>query len=78
MKHNKTAAQVLIRYQIQRGVSTIPRSSQKSRIQENFDVFNFNLTAEEVSSIESLNVNLRYNTEDAAKNHRFYPFRIPY
>jgi diketogulonate reductase-like aldo/keto reductase len=59
-------------------VIVIPRSTEKQRIQEDFNVFNFNLTAEEISSIESLNVNLRYNTEDSAKNHRFYPFRIPY
>jgi methylglyoxal/glyoxal reductase len=77
-KHNKSPAQVLILFQIQRGVITIPRSTQKERIQENFNIFDFTLTKEEMEEIEALNSDTRYNTESFAKNHKYWPFKIPY
>jgi len=48
-------AQVAIRYQLERNVIAIPKSSKKSRIDENFGVFDFNLTPEESKKIETLN-----------------------
>lgn len=58
-KYNKTPAQILIRYQIQVGNIVIPKSVTKSRIISNFDVFNFELAAEDVKAIEDFECNGR-------------------
>lgn len=53
-KHNKSLAQVVLRWLIQRGVVAIPKSVKKERIKENFDVFNFGLNAEDMDAIATL------------------------
>ncbi|KAH8239982.1 hypothetical protein KR032_009892 [Drosophila birchii] len=58
-KKSKTPGQILIRYQIQRGVIVVPKSATKNRIESNFEVFDFELTPEEVEIIESLECNGR-------------------
>ena len=77
-KHNKSPAQVLIRYQIERNVIVIPKSTNSTRIQENFDVFDFSLTVDEMKQLNSLNSNKRINPETIAKNHKYYPFNEPF
>jgi len=52
--HGKTAAQVSIRWILQHGVTTIPKSVHAERIQENADVFDFALSAEEMRAIDCL------------------------
>lgn len=58
-KHGKTVAQVILRWDLQHGVITIPKSTKEQRIRENADVFDFELTDDEVARIDSLNQNLR-------------------
>ncbi|GGD11201.1 glyoxal reductase [Pontibacillus salipaludis] len=58
-KYNKTAAQIVIRWDLQIGIVTIPKSTKQHRIQENADVFDFELTDEEVVKITQLNENHR-------------------
>jgi len=53
-KHNKTSAQVTLRYLIQRGVSVLPKTVNKDRMKQNFDVFDFTLTDEEMNEILKL------------------------
>ena len=50
-KYGKTAAQVILRWDIQRGVSVVPKSSKPARIRENYDIWDFELTAEEMKQI---------------------------
>ncbi|KAL1440576.1 hypothetical protein MTO96_001132 [Rhipicephalus appendiculatus] len=72
--HGKTSAQVLIRYQVERGVIVIPKSVTKERIAENFDIFDFNLTPEEMEAIDGCNKNFRYVPLTWSINHKYYPF----
>ena len=53
-KHNKTVAQVALRYLLQRGVVVIPKSTHKDRMEQNMDIFNFLLTDEDMKTIEKL------------------------
>mgnify|MGYP001025717852 FL=1 len=61
-KYNKSAAQVILRWLIQRNVVVIPKSVHKERIIENFNIFDFSLTDEELSEIQKLDKNTRYYT----------------
>ncbi|ORC92533.1 prostaglandin F synthase [Trypanosoma theileri] len=58
-KHNKSSAQVVIRWDIQMGIVTIPKSTNQNRIRENFNVWDFKLTEEEMQQIAKLNENKR-------------------
>jgi 2,5-diketo-D-gluconate reductase A len=56
-KYNKSIAQVVVRWLTQRGVVAIPKSVRKERMAENFDIFDFQLTAEDMESIKALDTN---------------------
>ena len=53
--YGKTAAQVALRWLIQRGIVTIPKSTHKERMEQNFNIFDFTLTEEEMSKIAEMN-----------------------
>lgn len=53
-KYNKTVAQTILRWLIQRGIVVIPKSTHISRMKENFDIFDFELTTEDMNLINSL------------------------
>ncbi len=53
-KYGKSAAQVALRFLLQSDVVLIPKSARKSRMEENFGIFDFSLTAEEMKQIEAL------------------------
>lgn len=77
-KHNKTAAQVLLRFLIQRGIAVIPKSSDSRRIRENIEVFDFNLDPEEMALLMALDRGYRRFKADNFKNHKFFPFNIEF
>ncbi len=58
-RHGKTPAQILIRWYLQQNIVVIPKSSNAKRIQENANVFDFELTDEDMKNLGSLNENLR-------------------
>jgi diketogulonate reductase-like aldo/keto reductase len=58
-KYSRSPAQILIRWSLQRGVVTIPKSSRKGRISENAEVFDFALSPEDMSLLDSFDEGLR-------------------
>jgi len=58
-KHNKTPAQVLLRWSLQHDVVTIPKSVREERIKENSQVFDYNLTTEDMWILDALDENFR-------------------
>ncbi|WP_290794986.1 aldo/keto reductase [Flavihumibacter sp. UBA7668] len=59
-KHNKSIAQVILRWLTQRSIIAIPKSVQKKRIEENFNIFDFELSQEEMNLITTLDTNKSY------------------
>ncbi len=58
-KHNKTSAQILIRWSLEMGLVTIPKSNRLERLKENADVFNFQLDEKDLNVLNHLNENYR-------------------
>ena len=58
-KYNKSVAQVILRWDLQNGVVTIPKSTKEHRIVANADIFDFELTKEDMDVIDGLNQNTR-------------------
>lgn len=65
-KHSKTVAQVILRWHIQNRIIVIPKSTKAERIASNADIFNFELSLEELKKIDSLNCNGRIGPEPDA------------
>ena len=64
--HGKTPAQVMLRWGVQQGRSVIPKSTKPARIAENLDVFDFDLTADELAAIDALDTGQRGGPEPEA------------
>lgn len=58
-KYNKSTAQIILRWNLQNGVVTIPKSTKEHRIVENSMLFDFELTKEDMEQINNLNQNHR-------------------
>ncbi|WP_062349953.1 aldo/keto reductase [Bacillus kwashiorkori] len=69
-KHNKTTAQVVLRWHLQNDTIVIPKSVTPSRIEENFNVFDFELSAVEMDAINKLNRNERKGPKPSEFNVR--------
>jgi diketogulonate reductase-like aldo/keto reductase len=67
--HGKTAAQVILRWEVQNGVVTIPRSSKEVRLVENAGIFDFSLTDVEMAAVAKLDRNQRSGAD---------PFNFPF
>jgi diketogulonate reductase-like aldo/keto reductase len=58
-KHGKSAAQVMLGWHLPQGRSVIPKSTKPERIAENFDVFDFELTSDQLAAIDALDTGVR-------------------
>lgn len=62
-KYSKSPAQVILRWDLQNGIVTIPKSITPQRIRDNADLFDFELTTEEIERINQLNENKRFGSD---------------
>ncbi|KAM7157189.1 aldo-keto reductase family 1 member C15-like [Molossus nigricans] len=77
-KHRRSPGQVALRYQVQRGVVVLAKSFTEKRIKENFQVFDFELTPDDMKAIDGLNRNFRYIRLSFGVDHPYYPFSEEY
>ncbi|XP_011871744.1 PREDICTED: aldose reductase-like [Vollenhovia emeryi] len=77
-KYLKSEAQLLIRYQLDRGHIVIPKSSTKLHIADNLDVFDFELSVDEIIDIDQPDCNGRLYDMKMASASPYYPFHIPF
>ncbi|WP_396659302.1 aldo/keto reductase [Microbacterium oxydans] len=75
--HGKTTAQVMLRWHLQNGVQAIPKSVTPARIAENFDVFDFVLSADEIGRIDDLDSGVRGGPEPEAITLEAFGREIP-
>ncbi|XP_047376453.1 prostaglandin-E(2) 9-reductase-like isoform X3 [Sciurus carolinensis] len=78
IKHKQSPALIALRYQLQRGVVVLVKSFNEKRIKENIQVFDFELTAEDMKDLDGLNRNFRYLPMMLAADHPNYPFADEY
>ncbi|XP_004425467.1 PREDICTED: aldo-keto reductase family 1 member C23-like protein [Ceratotherium simum simum] len=77
-KYKRTPALIALRYQLQRGVVVLAKSINEKQIKENMQVFEFQLTSEDMKVLDGLNQNLRYLPFHIATDHPEYPFSDEY
>ncbi|MGJ6980493.1 aldo/keto reductase [Aestuariimicrobium soli] len=75
--HGKTPAQVMIRWHLQQGRSAIPKSTNAGRIAQNFDVFDFELSADDLARIDALETGVRGGPDPRADQSGYLGFEIP-
>ena len=76
-QYGKSAAQVMLRWHLQEGRSAIPKSVKPERITENFDVFDFELTREQIAAIDALDTGVRGGPEPDSITLETYGRPIP-
>ncbi|HEX7807651.1 MAG TPA: aldo/keto reductase [Thermoanaerobaculia bacterium] len=76
-QYGKSAAQVMLRWHLQEGRSAIPKSVKPARIAENFDVFDFELTREQIDAIDALETGVRGGPEPDTITLESYGRPIP-
>jgi diketogulonate reductase-like aldo/keto reductase len=62
-KYGKTEPQIILRWNVDRGSMPLPRTKNQKRLKENFDIFDFKLTVDEINKISSMNKNHQYLIE---------------
>jgi diketogulonate reductase-like aldo/keto reductase len=75
--HGKTPAQVMLRWHLQEGRSAIPKSTKPARIAENFDVFDFELSGEQIAAIDALDTGVRGGPDPDSITLEAYGMEIP-
>ena len=76
-RHGKSPAQVMLRWHLEEGRSAIPKSVRPARIAENFDVFDFELSREELAAIDALDTGVRGGPDPDSITLEAYGREIP-
>ncbi|XP_045486180.1 aldo-keto reductase family 1 member A1 isoform X2 [Pieris rapae] len=81
-KYKKTPAQVLLRFLVQQKVIVIPKSTSETRIKENSNIYDFELSLEEIKSLKNLDRGedgriFNFLFWKGVENHPEYPFKLP-
>ncbi|VDK43416.1 unnamed protein product [Anisakis simplex] len=74
-KYDKTSAQILLRNLLQRGIAIIPKSTNDKRIKENFSIFDFKLTDDEMKQLNDIKHRQRLFFQDFMEGHPEDPFK---
>jgi diketogulonate reductase-like aldo/keto reductase len=75
-KYSKTPAQVVLRWHLEHGFSAIPKSFNVKRIAENFDVFDFTLTTDEIALIDALDTGRRSGPDPEVVDATTFPITV--
>ena len=67
-KHDKSVAQIVLRWELQRGIIVLPKSTHQERIISNFDVFDFELSEDDMNAINELNKNEKHGSDPETFN----------
>ncbi|XP_073506345.1 rho crystallin-like isoform X2 [Phyllobates terribilis] len=77
-KYNRSPAEVAMRFILQKGIVVLAKSFTAARLKQNLGVFDFELTSEDMKTLEELDKNLRYGLFKEMKEHPEYPFHDEY
>ncbi|KAM4748704.1 aldo-keto reductase family 1 member C1-like [Rhinophrynus dorsalis] len=77
-KLSRTPAQVALRYLLQQGIVVLAKSFTPARIKQNFQIFDFELSAEDMKTLDGLNKNTRYVDITMFKDHPKFPYHDEY
>ncbi|MEE6477824.1 hypothetical protein FKM82_011642 [Ascaphus truei] len=77
-KYNRTPAAVAMRFVLQKGIVVLAKSFSPARLKQNFGVFDFVLTPEDIKTLNGLDKNLHYGPFKEMKEHPEYPFHDEY
>jgi diketogulonate reductase-like aldo/keto reductase len=75
-KHGKTPAQVVLRWHVEHGICAIPKSFRGARIEENFSVFDFALSREDIAAIDALDTGMRSGPNPEMVHAKTFPITV--
>ena len=73
-KYKRTIAEIILRWHVQKGVIPIPKSSNEERIKENFNIFDFEISDNDIDIIDSLNEGDNISVSGVPKNTTYLKF----
>jgi len=80
LKYRKTPAQIMLKWNIQRGVAVVTKSVTPKRIEENINIFDFEISKDDMKLFDNINYGWRHLLWRETSNHNDYPFKdeLPY
>lgn len=75
-KYNKSPAQIVLRWHLDLGHIVFPRMTQESHLAENMEIFDFNLSSEDIKRINSLNKNARFYDRVPVEKYNWVPIAV--